>query len=69
MQYTIEKIGKAESVTSYDSEFESLGEQLEAIKSSTEKIITHVHAMVQPNPGLVMYTCTWLMSSLATTTE
>ena len=50
-QYTIEKIGKAESVTTFDTEYETLSAQLETIRVSTEKIVGHVQALVQPNPG------------------
>ena len=38
-------------MTAYDSEYETMSEQLDAIKSSTERIISFVQAMVQPNPG------------------
>ena len=38
-------------MTGYDSEYETMSEQLDAIKSSTERIISFVQAMVQPNPG------------------
>lgn len=51
LQYTIEKIGKADNLTSYDTEFETLSQQLESIRISTEKIISHVQSLVQPHPG------------------
>ena len=51
MQYTIEKIGKGEGVTAFDSEFETLSQQLEVIRTSTERIIILVQTLVQPNPG------------------
>jgi endophilin-B len=51
-QYTIEKIGKAENVTTYDTEYETLSQQLESIRTSTEKIISHVQTLVQPHPGV-----------------
>ena len=51
MQYTVEKLGKADSVTEFDSEFESLSLQLENIKMATQKILIQVQALVQPNPG------------------
>ena len=51
LQYTIEKIGKAESVTTFDTEYETLSQQLEAIRTSTEKIVAHVQSLIQPHPG------------------
>lgn len=50
-QYTFEKMGRADSVTAYDSEYETMSEQLDAIKTSTERIISFVQNMVQPHPG------------------
>ena len=46
-----EKAGKAEAVTEYDSEFESLCQQLDQIKVATEHMLTHVESIVQPNPS------------------
>ena len=51
LQYTFEKIGKADNLTTYDTEFETLSQQLESIRISTEKIISHVQSLVQPHPG------------------
>ena len=51
MQFTIEKIGKAESLTTFDTEYEMMSQQLEAIRCSTEKIVAHVLSLIQPNPG------------------
>ena len=51
LQYTIEKMGKAESVTTFDTEDETLSQQLEAIRTSTEKIAAHVQYLIQPHPG------------------
>ena len=44
-------MGKAESVTTFDTEYETLSQQLEAIRASTEKIVGHVQTLIQPNPG------------------
>jgi len=44
-------LGKADSVTEFDSEFESLSLQLENIKMATQKILAQVQSLVQPNPG------------------
>lgn len=58
LQYVTEKAGKAEGVTAFDSEFENLCHQLDQIKSATEHMLTHVEAIVQPNPsecGLAIY--------------
>ena len=51
MQFVTEKTGKAEGVTEYDSEFESLCQQLDQIKLTTEHMLTHVESIVQPNPS------------------
>lgn len=47
-----EKAGKAEGVTEYDSEFESLCHQFDQIKLTTEHMLTHVESIVQPNPSM-----------------
>ena len=52
LQFTVEKLGKADSVTTYDDEFEHLIQQVQQIKTTTEKILTQVYSMVQPNPGI-----------------
>lgn len=44
-------MGKAEGVTTFDTEYETLSQQLEAIKISTEKIVVHVQSLIQPHPG------------------
>ena len=44
-------MGKAESVTTYDEEFEELYCKVTQIKNNTEKILAQVDSMVQPNPG------------------
>ena len=44
-------MGKAESVTMYDEEFEELFRNVTQIKNNTEKILAQVDSMVQPNPG------------------
>ena len=54
-QFTIEKIGKAESVTAYDEEFEDLYRKVTSIRANTEKILAQVDNMVQPNPGIGVY--------------
>ena len=46
-----EKAGKAEIVTEYDSEYETLCTQLDIIKTATEKMLTYVEAIVEPNPS------------------
>lgn len=44
-------MGKAESVTVYDDEFEDLYRKMSQIKLNTEKILTQLDNMIQPNPG------------------
>ena len=53
MQFTLEKIGRAET-TGYDSELENLIEQTDKIKYSTERILNCVELILQPNPGTVL---------------
>lgn len=51
LQYTVEKLGKADSVTELDTELEELSQQLEHIRFSTERILAQVQSLVIPNPG------------------
>ena len=51
LQYTVEKLGKADSVTALDTELEELSRQLEHIRFSTERILAQVQSLVVPNPG------------------
>ena len=53
VQFTLEKIGRAEA-TEYDSELENLLEQTDMIKTSTERILNCVELILQPNPGTVL---------------
>lgn len=51
-QYVTEKAGKAEAVTEYDEEFELLCNQMDQIKIMTERMLTQVVTMMQPNPNV-----------------
>ncbi|XP_019854265.1 PREDICTED: endophilin-B1-like isoform X2 [Amphimedon queenslandica] len=51
-QFTVEKLGRAESVTSYDDQFESLSVKIDQIKLNTERIIDTLESMIQPNPNI-----------------
>ena len=51
LQYTVEKLGKADSVTELDTELEDLSRQLENIRLSAEKILVQVQSLVVPNPS------------------
>lgn len=51
LQYTVEKLGKADSVTEIDTELEDLSRQLENIRLSAEKILVQVQSLVVPNPS------------------
>lgn len=51
LQYVTEKSGKAEIVTEYDTEYETLCSQLDLIKSSTEKMVSYVETIAEPNPS------------------
>ena len=53
VQFTLEKIGRAET-TEYDSELETLIEQTDKIKGTTERILNCVELILQPNPGIVL---------------
>lgn len=46
-----EKAGKAELVTEYDEEYESLCNQMDQIKLMTERMLAQVVTMMQPNPS------------------
>ena len=46
-----EKAGKAEGVTEFDKEYETLCERLDHIKMTTEKMLVQVEAIMQPNPS------------------
>lgn len=50
-QFTLERLGRAET-TEYDTELETLLEQTDKIKSSTERILNCVELILQPNPGV-----------------
>lgn len=49
-QFTGEKLGKAEK-TAYDSQFESQLNQIDVVKSQTEKILKHATSWLEPNPN------------------
>ena len=51
LQYVTERAGKADSVTEYDSEYETLCTQLDQIKVATEHTLTQVETVVEPNPS------------------
>lgn len=55
-----EKAGKADLVTEYDEEFESLCVQMDQIKLMTEKMLTHVITMMQPNPSMCVCACVFV---------
>jgi len=46
-----EKAGKADEVTSFDEDFEGLCFKVDQIKLVTERMLSQVEAMVQPNPS------------------
>lgn len=51
-QFTVEKLGRADSITSYGSDFDSLSVQIDQIKLTTERVVVNVESMIQPNPGI-----------------
>ena len=55
LQFTVEKLGRADSVTSYDDQFESLSSKIDQIKLNTERIISTLESMIQPNPSTNNY--------------
>ena len=55
-QFTVEKLGRADSVTSYGEDYDDLSQQIDHIKLTTERIVTNVQAMVEPNPGILFMT-------------
>lgn len=50
-QYTLEKVGKAGTVTEFGSEFDTLSHHLDNIKRTTEKLLEHVEAVMHPYLG------------------
>ena len=46
-----EKAGKAEGVTELDQEVETLSNQMDGIKLMTEKMLTQILTLMQPNPS------------------
>lgn len=46
-----EKAGKAEGVTGFDEEFESLCSKMDQIKLVTERMLAQVEILIQPNPS------------------
>ena len=46
-----EKAGKAEAVTEYDEDFERLCTQIDQIKATTERMLSQMVVMIQPNPS------------------
>ena len=46
-----EKAGKAEAVTEFDKEFETLCDQMEQIKAVTERMLVQMEVLMQPNPS------------------
>ncbi|KAL5483744.1 hypothetical protein EMCRGX_G020155 [Ephydatia muelleri] len=51
-QYTLEKVGKAGTVTEFGSEFDTLSHHLDNIKRTTEKLLEHVEAVMHPYLGM-----------------
>ena len=51
VQYVTEKTGKASVVTEYDSDYETLCSQLDLIKTATEKMVSYVETVAEPNPS------------------
>ena len=51
VQYVTEKTGKASVVTEYDSDYETLCSQLDLIKAATEKMVSYVETIAEPNPS------------------
>ncbi len=45
-------------VTEYDEEFETLCSQLDLIKSATEKMVSYVETIAEPNPSECVCVCT-----------
>ena len=52
-----EKAGKAESLTTFDEEFESLCVQVDQIKVMTERMLSQMVVMIQPNPSKSEWVC------------
>jgi len=38
-------------VTEYDTEYENLCKQLDIIKAATEKMVTYIETIIEPNPS------------------
>ena len=53
-QFTVEKLGRADSVTSYGRIMMIYHSQID--HTTTERIVTNVQAMVEPNPGILFMT-------------
>lgn len=47
-----EKAGKADEVTEYDEDFETLSKQMDQIKLMTERVLVHMESLLQPNPSI-----------------
>lgn len=50
VQFTFERLGKADT-TEYDSEYQSLCDELDKIKLATERLIQFTAYMLEPNPS------------------
>ncbi|CAF0740281.1 unnamed protein product [Adineta steineri] len=50
-QFTEEKLGQATDRTEYDENFEQLLAKTDRIKQCTERLISHVETVLQPNPN------------------
>lgn len=51
LQFMTEKAGKAEAVTEFDKEFETLCDQMDQIKLVTERMLAQMETLMQPNPS------------------
>jgi hypothetical protein len=51
LQFTEEKLGQATERTEYDDSFEQLLTAADRSKSWTERLISHVETVLQPNPS------------------
>lgn len=50
-QFTEEKLGQATERTEYDDNFENLLLAADRTKTCTERLISHVETVLQPNPS------------------
>ena len=50
VQFTFERLGKAET-TEFDTEYQSLCDELDKIRLATERLIQFTAYMLEPNPS------------------